>query len=78
MKVLFDFQCNSCEHVQEYRVERDTKTMECPECQSDMRKLIGAAPFILKGSGWAQDYKRKENAIKGARAKAKAGIMPTN
>jgi putative FmdB family regulatory protein len=59
---IYEYLCNSCgvrkEHIQKMS---DTPIKACPECGSTgYAKLISAAGFQLKGSGWyATDFKNK-------------------
>lgn len=57
---IYEYECGSCGH----RLEAIQKMSEpvlkdCPACgQSTLKKLISAAGFQLKGSGWyATDFK---------------------
>lgn len=59
---IYEYECENCG----YRFERLQKIdaaplIECPECkQPTLRKLISAAGFKLKGSGWYEtDFKNK-------------------
>ena len=52
---LFDYQCLQCAHTIEDVLQKldEDDLKYCPECGAeDMRKLIGAANFQLKGDGW--------------------------
>ncbi|MCB1936923.1 MAG: zinc ribbon domain-containing protein [Nitrosomonas sp.] len=59
---IYEYLCNSCgvkkEHIQKMS---DTPIKACPECGSEnYTKLISAAGFQLKGSGWyVTDFKNK-------------------
>ncbi|MDC8444424.1 MAG: zinc ribbon domain-containing protein [Nitrosomonas sp.] len=59
---IYEYLCNSCgvrkEHIQKMS---DTPIKACPECGSaEYAKLISAAGFQLKGSGWyVTDFKNK-------------------
>ena len=57
---IYEYQCEACGH----RLETLQKISEeplsvCPECgRSSLQKLVSAAGFRLKGSGWyATDFK---------------------
>ncbi|MCF6263371.1 MAG: zinc ribbon domain-containing protein [Xanthomonadales bacterium] len=57
---IYEYQCNACG----YRFEKlqkmsDDPIRDCPECsQADVKKLVSAAGFRLKGSGWYEtDFK---------------------
>jgi putative FmdB family regulatory protein len=59
---IYEYLCNSCgekkEHIQKMS---DAPVQACPECGSaEYTKLISAAGFQLKGSGWyVTDFKNK-------------------
>lgn len=59
---IYEYRCTSCgfqkEHLQKIS---DPALSACPECgQDSYTKLLSAAGFQLKGSGWyATDFKSK-------------------
>ena len=57
---IYEYECESCGHRLE-AIQRmsDAALTECPTCgKSTLKKLISAAGFQLKGSGWyATDFK---------------------
>jgi len=74
---IYEYRCSSCGHEQEYLQKLNAAPItDCPECgQSTMVKLMSAAGFQLKGSGWyATDFKNgsKPAAKTGAVAEAKS------
>ena len=57
---IYDYECRNCGHVFDVLQKmNDDPLSECPECgQPDLRKLLSAPNFHLKGSGWyATDFK---------------------
>ena len=57
---LYEYRCSSCGHQQEFLQKwSDTPLSTCTQCGKDtFRKLLSAAGFQLKGSGWyATDFK---------------------
>lgn len=62
---IYEYRCNSCgfqkEHLQKMSAEPLTN---CPSCdQATYKKLVSAAGFQLKGSGWyATDFKNNGNS----------------
>ena len=57
---IYEYQCQSCVH----RLERlqklsDEPLKDCPSCgKPELKKLISAAGFRLKGGGWYEtDFK---------------------
>ena len=68
---IYEYRCSACGHQEEFlqRVSEPPLT-ECPVCRKPtFQKLLSAAGFQLKGSGWyATDFKNK--ASKPAEKKA--------
>lgn len=65
---IYEYRCGSCGFEKEYLQKvNDAPVAACPACGSNVyTKLISAAGFQLKGSGWyATDFKN------GAQPKAK-------
>ncbi|MGR9108401.1 MAG: FmdB family zinc ribbon protein, partial [Gammaproteobacteria bacterium] len=66
---IYEYQCESCGHKFE-AIQRisEAPLRDCPECnQADLKKLISAAGFRLKGGGWYEtDFKsggKKKNLV---------------
>jgi len=72
---IYEYRCASCGFQGEYlqKVADPPRTV-CPECgQATFQKLLTAAGFQLKGSGWyATDFKGKGTAPGKAGAGTKA------
>ena len=77
---IYEYQCSECGFKDEYlqKVSEAPLTV-CPSCgKASFRKLVSAAGFQLKGSGWyATDFKggaKKAESAKpeGAKPEAKA------
>jgi putative FmdB family regulatory protein len=59
---IYEYQCDACQHKFEtIQKVSDPLLEECPECkEKSLRKLVSAAAFRLKGTGWyATDFKDK-------------------
>lgn len=57
---IYEYQCQTCGHTLEaLQKMADAPLTECPACHTPtLKKLISAAGFHLKGSGWyASDFK---------------------
>ncbi len=59
---IYEYLCQKCnkelEVVQKFS---DEPLTTCPECGGELKKLISASSFILKGSGWyLTDYASKD------------------
>jgi len=59
---IYEYECTNCHHHFDLmRKISDEPVKQCPECHKDtVVKLISAAGFQLKGTGWyATDFKNK-------------------
>lgn len=88
---IYEYQCESCGHELE-KLQRisDGPLKDCPDCgETELRRLVSAAGFRLKGAGWYEtDFKKsgKKNlhdsgASEGSAsnsAAAKAGTSETS
>ncbi len=77
---IYEYQCTSCHHhfdlMQKYT---DEPVTQCPKCfENTVVKLISAAGFQLKGTGWyATDFKDKGSAPKTSSESKKDAASPT-
>ena len=68
---IYEYRCQSCGHQQEFLQKvSDAPLTTCPQCNKpSLSKLLSAAGFHLKGSGWyATDFKGS-----GSKPAAKSG-----
>ena len=59
---IYEYQCSACGHrLESFEKMTDTPLTDCPVChQRTLQKLVSAAGFQLKGTGWyATDFKDK-------------------
>ena len=57
---IYEYQCDSCTHkLEKLQKISDDPIVDCPECsEPDLKKLVSAAAFRLKGNGWYEtDFK---------------------
>ena|SRR5689334_14626427 len=57
---IYEYRCQSCGHQQEFLQKvSDAPLTTCPQCKKpSLSKMLSAAGFQLKGSGWyATDFK---------------------
>src|SRR5450432_2862924 len=57
---IYEYRCDACGHQQEFLQKvSDSQLTVCPRCgKSTFTKMLSAAGFQLKGSGWyATDFK---------------------
>ena len=74
---IYEYECKACGSRHEVIQKMSEEPLvECPECkQPEMKKLISAAGFRLKGGGWYEtDFKtgNKKNLAKGDASASKA------
>ena len=64
----YEYKCQDCSRVFEVRQRISEPALTtCDKCGGPVRRLIGAATFILKGKGWyVTDYpsEARKNAMK--------------
>lgn len=70
---IYEYKCGACGFQKEFlqRIS-DAPPKDCPECgKSALTKMVTAAGFQLKGSGWyATDFKDKGSKPKAGAAKS--------
>ena len=74
---IYEYQCQKCgSEVEALQKISDDPLVECPDCgEPELKKMISAAAFRLKGGGWYEtDFKtgNKKN-LHGASDKASSG-----
>jgi putative FmdB family regulatory protein len=74
---IYEYRCESCGHQEEHLQKlSEAPIAECPSCgKPSYKKLLSAAGFQLKGSGWyATDFKTsaKKAADKPAEGKTES------
>lgn len=60
---IYEYACQNCGHqLEKLQKFSDEPLKSCPECgKPELRKLISAAGFQLKGDGWYEtDFKTKK------------------
>jgi putative FmdB family regulatory protein len=60
---FYEYQCGQCDHRLEVLQKiSDDPLVYCPECnEASLKKLISAAAFRLKGTGWYEtDFKNND------------------
>jgi putative FmdB family regulatory protein len=64
---IYEYQCQACDHEFEaLQKMSEDQLIQCPECQKpELKKLISASGFRLKGSGWYEsDFKKSSSVTK--------------
>jgi len=77
---IYEYQCKVCGHEFE-AIQRfsDDALIDCPECEKpELKKLISAAGFRLKGAGWYEtDFKKGDKKKNLAGDKSVSGSNST-
>ncbi len=71
---IYEYQCKACEYYFDaLQKMADAPLLDCPQCSKpELTKLVSAASFKLKGSGWYEtDFKNNGRAPPDSGAQAK-------
>lgn len=66
---IYEYQCQQCGHNTELLQKiSDEPATQCPSChQPSLKKMVSAAGFQLKGTGWyVTDFRDKNKPQKGS------------
>jgi len=58
---IYEYECQSCGHdIEKLQRINDGPLVDCPDCgKPELRRLVSAAGFRLKGAGWYEtDFKK--------------------
>lgn len=60
---IYEYACKSCDHTMDaLQKMSDDPLVECPECgKPELKRLISAPRFRLKGEGWYETDFKKDN-----------------
>lgn len=60
---IYEYRCESCDHrLEKLQKMSEGDLVDCPECQRpELKRLVSAAGFRLKGSGWYETDFKKDN-----------------
>jgi len=70
---IYEYRCNACGHeLEALQKITESPLVNCPSCRADaLTKLVSAAGFQLKGTGWyATDFRNKGKPAAKPEAKA--------
>ncbi len=59
---IYEYRCGACgHHLEALQKMSEAPLRKCPECgKSQLKRLVSASRFRLKGSGWYEtDFKNK-------------------
>lgn len=72
---IYEYECQACGHILEaIQKMSDAPRVDCPKCHKpELKKLVSAPAFRLKGSGWYEtDFKTgKKKNIAGDKSDSK-------
>jgi putative FmdB family regulatory protein len=71
---IYEYRCTACGHeLESLQKFSDAPLSVCPACETpSLTKLVSAAGFHLKGSGWyATDFRNKDSGGKGGKPETK-------
>lgn len=53
---LYEYECTSCRrHTEKIQKFSDPEITVCPHCGGDLKRVITAPAFTMKGGGWYAD-----------------------
>jgi putative FmdB family regulatory protein len=60
---IYEYACKNCDHTLDaLQKMSDDPLVECPECgKAELKRLISAPRFRLKGQGWYETDFKKDN-----------------
>ena len=54
---IYEYACESCGHRFEKLMKIGAEPPPCDDCGTgDVKKLVSASSFVLKGGGWYKDH----------------------
>ncbi|MDH4318414.1 MAG: zinc ribbon domain-containing protein [Desulfobulbaceae bacterium] len=75
---VYEYECKSCENIFEIQQKiSDDPLASCPDCGSEVKKIVSRSSFHLKGQGWYNDgYSGSSNAAAKKSEKKDTGAAP--
>jgi len=73
---IYEYRCSACgHHLEALQKMAEAPLRKCPECgKSQLKRLVSASQFRLKGSGWYEtDFKNKSETKRNLVEHANAG-----
>jgi putative FmdB family regulatory protein len=60
---IYEYRCEACAHeLEKLQKMSEDELIDCPDCdQPALKRLVSAAAFRLKGSGWYETDFKKDN-----------------
>jgi len=70
---IYEYACESCGERFDKLMSLNDPAPPCPACGAvDVRKLVSAASFVLKGSGWYKDLYGLESGSRETKSSSKS------
>ena len=58
---IYEYECPKCGVIEITQHITDEVKKECPNCKSEIKRILSASNFQLKGTGFYEtDYKKKQ------------------
>jgi putative FmdB family regulatory protein len=68
----YEYRCEKCKkHFEIFQKISEAPLTKCPECQGQIKRLVSAASFTLKGGGWYKDGYASQGPASSAKKSAK-------
>lgn len=53
---LYEYECSAChKHTEKIQKFSDPEITQCPHCGGELKRVISAPAFAMKGGGWYAD-----------------------
>lgn len=55
---IYEYRCTDCEQIfEEWQRDHEDRSVNCPVCGGEAKRIISNTSFVLKGTGWyVTDY----------------------
>ena len=72
---LYEYECTAChKHTEKIQKFSDPEITTCPHCGGELKRVISAPAFALKGGGWYADgYGSAKPAAKSSEGSSDSG-----
>ena len=74
---LYEYECTTChKHTEKIQKFSDPEITACPFCGGELKRVISAPAFALKGGGWYADGYGSAKPTAGGESSAKTDATP--
>ena len=67
------YECEKCGRFEKFQKITADALSECPDCGSEVKRIIGSPGIIFKGSGFYSTDSKSSNTINGSENKSDSG-----